>query len=169
MNVSNVSDPSNFSTWNSCLETETTNDINCVSFDKTSATLTRYVGFTVYRLGINQVIQTSQAVRGEKQDLLVIGPHRGMQLRDWRRVREEQSSPRLLSNVSTGLDAEKLSFEESDVSFSQLTSQPPRARSSFVFRGFAMCSLPIGSLILSMRRFQLASVILSPPQHTFHE
>ncbi|KOX70739.1 hypothetical protein WN51_02163 [Melipona quadrifasciata] len=64
------------------------------------------------RLGINQVIQTSQAARAEKQNLLVIGPHRGMQLRDWRKVREEQSSPRLLSNVSTGLDAEKLSSED---------------------------------------------------------
>lgn len=72
-----------------------------------------------------------------KQDLLVIGRIvEGQRKRSQERGgRTAQSSLRLLSNVSTSLDVEKLSLEESDVSFSETGISPTHP--PFVFRGFA--------------------------------
>lgn len=66
-----------------------------------------------------------------KQDLLVIGrivEGGGVRDRQERGGRTAQSSLRLLSNVSTSLDVEKLSLEESDVSFSEAGISPARIR-----------------------------------------
>ena len=137
-----------------------TNDINCVSFDKTSTTTYSIRWLHSLSTGHKSSNSNKSGCSRWKTGFTGDWSHREMQLRDWRKERGDQSSSRLLSNASTDLDAEKLSSEESDVSFSQLTSLS--ARSPFVFRGFADWLLNSFVCHESMRRFKLTSVFLSP-------